>query len=471
MKPEASAARHSTEKADSPGFPVFRAARLRGFVFLCYRLLSSLGYWLTRRFTKPGYWLLGGLFATAMLGVDTEQSLAYQIFTFLLALLAVSLATSVMFRGRFAARRILPRFGTAGVPVSYQLVVENLTSQVQSSLLALENLADPRPTREEYIARQIAEEKRLKSLRFTRRRSHRSPAMAAVKEQPLPLLAPHSETEVRMELVPLKRGQVRLEGVTIGRPDPLGVFKSFKFLPLPQSLLVLPKRYPLPPIALPGTMKYQQGGVALAASVGESEEFVSLRDYRPGDPLRHIHWKSWARTGRPIVKEFQEEFFVRHALILDTFSDGELEEVFEEAVSVAASFACTIQTQESLLDLMFVGPQAYCFTSGRGLAHADQMLEILASVKVCHDKPFGSLQRLVLDHLSGLSGCICIFLAWDEARKNFVEQLKMFGIPLLVLIITEPGKAESIDAGSVRGELARVHALEAGKIAEGLAQL
>ena len=61
----------------------------------------------------------------------------------------------------------------------------------------------------------------------------------------------------------------------------------------------------------------------MASSVGESEEFVSLRDYRRGDPMRHIHWKSWAKTGKPIVKEFQDEFFVRHALILDTFAGGE----------------------------------------------------------------------------------------------------------------------------------------------------
>ena len=32
----------------------------------------------------------------------------------------------------------------------------------------------------------------------------------------------------------------------------------------------------------------------------------------------------------------------------------------------------------SLLDVMFVGPQAVCFTAGRGLAHAEQALEILA---------------------------------------------------------------------------------------------
>ena len=46
---------------------------------------------------------------------------------------------------------------------------------------------------------------------------------------------------------------------------------------------------------------------------------MSLRDYRPGDPLQRIHWKSFARTGDPVVREYQDEFFERHALILDTF--------------------------------------------------------------------------------------------------------------------------------------------------------
>ena len=83
---------------------------------------------------------------------------------------------------------------------------------------------------------------------------------------------------------------------------------------------------------------------------------MALRDYRPGDPPRHIHWRSWAKMGRPIVKEFEDEFFVRHALILDTFCEAPEADRFEESVSVAASFACSLQTQDSLLDLLFVGP-------------------------------------------------------------------------------------------------------------------
>src|SRR5208283_4263017 len=222
----------------------------------------------------------------------------------------------------------------------------------------------------------------------------------------IPALSPRGEGEVRMEILPLRRGVIRFTGTSVARTDPLGLFRSCVNVPASQAVLILPKRYLLPPIALPGSMKYQEGGVALAANVGRSDEFVALRDYRRGDPVRHIHWRSWAKAGRPIVKEFEDEFFVRHALVLDTFTAEPQSEILEEAVSVAASFVCTVLSQESLLDLLFVGAESYCFTAGRGLGHTDRMLEILAGVRACRDQPFPALEHLVLSHVSAVSGCV-----------------------------------------------------------------
>ena len=207
----------------------------------------------------------------------------------------------------------------------------------------------------------------------------------------------------------------------------------------------------------------------MASSVGDSEDFVSLREYRPGDPLRKIHWKSWAKTGKPVVKEYQDEFFVRHALILDTFQKTAHSEILEEAVSIAASFACEVQTQESLLDLMFVGTEAYCFTSGRGLAHTDKMLEILAAVIACQDKSFDYLTPVVISRASMLSGCICIFLCWDEERRKLVNYLKALGLPILVLIIaTGEGNDDHPDPELMKDKVENFHLLKLGKIQEGL---
>jgi uncharacterized protein (DUF58 family) len=223
----------------------------------------------------------------------------------------------------------------------------------------------------------------------------------------------------------------------------------------------------VPPLALPGTRRYQPGGIALASSVGDSEEFVSLREYRPGDPLKRIHWRSSARVGRAVVREHQDEFFVRHGLVLDTFMPVGAEDRFEDAVSVAASFAAGVRAQESLLDLMFVGPEAYVFTAGRGLGQLERMLEVLADVRPCLDRPFSALHRLVAERHHALSGVICVFLVWDEARRALVQHLRAFGVPALTLLITDPRAPHAGDDLGSEG----VRALVRGRIAEGLAGL
>lgn len=440
------------------------------FFFLAYRATSGLWYWARRRFTLAGLCVAGGFFLAGSTGIDIENTVTYQSFALLLALLLATFTSSLFFRFKFSATRLLPRFGTAGQPLYYRILVRNLTAKPQAGLTLLERLADPRPAFRDWLGFQMAESKRVRPFRMAQRRRRNPFRQATLKEAEVPPLPPKDEAEVRVEMFPLRRGIVHFTGVTIARTDPLGLFRSFATISLPQTVLILPRRYPLPPIALPGAHRYQEGGVALAANVGRSEEFVSLREYRRGDPLRHIHWRSWAKAGKPIVKEFEDEFFVRHALVLDTFDPEPNSEVLEEAVSVAASFACTVLTQESLLDLLFVGVQSYCFTAGRGLAHADQMLEILASVKNCADKTFETLEHLVINHVAVVSGCICVLQCWDAARRKFVEKLKALGVPLLVLVVVRPGDAKP-DAGPMRDEPGHFHVLEIGKIKEQLAAL
>jgi uncharacterized protein (DUF58 family) len=383
----------------------------------------------------------------------------------------LSVASAFFFRARFSARRILPRVGTAGQPLRYRVRINNLMPKIQSGLVFLENVVDPRPPFTDWLAFQMAESRRVRPFRMSQRRRRNPFRIAVAKAFDIPALEAMGEIEISAELLPLRRGILRLTGITVARADPLGLFRSFLKIPSVQTVLILPKRYPLPPIALPGAMRYQEGGVALAANIGRSEEFVALREYRHGDPLRHIHWRSWAKVGKPIVKEFEDEFFVRHALVLDTFDDEPNSEILEEAVAVAASFACTVLTQESLLDLLFVGNQTYCFTAGRGLAHAEQMLEILASVRNCPDKPFSTLEQLVVNHISIVSGCICILQKWDPARRALLDKLKLLGVPMLVFVIVPEGRVIRNDGEILPADSEWLHLLEIGKIEETLARL
>jgi hypothetical protein len=121
-----------------------------------------------------------------------------------------------------------------------------------------------------------------------------------------------------------------------------------------------------------------------------------------------------------------------------------------------------------LLDLMFVGPRAVCFTTGRGLGRAEQALELLASVQTSGEKPFADLQELVLRHASIVCGCVCVFLAWDEPRRELVQQLRALGLPALVLVVIGAGQGEKFRKAHTEDLPEHFHVLEVGKAAEGL---
>ncbi len=416
--------------------------KMRYFFFKNFNRIFRFDRWIRRRFTTAGLLVLGSLIAAATFGIDTRQNLAYQLFALLFAFLFLAFLSSWFVRLRLSVERKLPEIATVGESIQYRVCVQNHSRKLQQNLILRDYLKQPLPTFEKFLqAKEPRENKRNwfdNYVGYPRWRWLMNLNRGAIiEEEKLPAIPPSGSISIKMTLQPLRRGYIYFSNLTIACPDPFGLFNYLYKIDLPDRLLILPKRYPVGEISLLGLRKYQRGGVQLAMSVGEAEEFVSLREYRPGDSLRHIHWKSWAKLGKPIVKEFQDEFFVRYALILDTFTEQAYGELFEAAVSVASSFASAPHSEEILLDLMFIGTQAYCFNSGRGLAHTGQLLEILACVEACTDKPFESLYPLVREYADALSGGVCILLNWDESRQQLIQILKQAGIPVLVFVISE----------------------------------
>jgi uncharacterized protein (DUF58 family) len=435
-----------------------------------YLLATALNYRLPRRLTKAGLLAIVSIMLVGAIGTDMESSMAFQAFALLFCLLIVGWVWTPWFRGRFSLERSLPRLATVGQPFRYRVQIRNLGARAYRSLEWMEDLADPRPSLAEFT-RLIHPTGRMRAFRLAKWSGPKlDNRQATVSSPDMPHLAAQGTAIADVEVVPLRRGPLRFRGVTMARRDPLGLVRGFVKTELSETVLVLPKRYPVPSLGFAGNRQYQPGGVALASSIGESEEFVSLRDYRPGDPFRRIHWRSWARTGRPIVKEYQDEYFIRYGLLLDTFARPDQADVFEEAVSVAASFACTLADQECLLDLLFVGSQAFCFTTGRGLGQPEQALEILASVQPAVDQPFASLRELVLRHVGVLAGCVCVFVTWDAARRDLVRQLQAAGLPVLPLVVTEPLSDDPPLNDDAEPQV-EIHQLTAGRIAEDLREL
>jgi uncharacterized protein (DUF58 family) len=165
-----------------------------------------------------------------------------------------------------------------------------------------------------------------------------------------------------------------------------------------------------------------------------------LRYYRPGDPLHHIHWRTFARTGELVIKEFEDEFFVRYALVLDTFVPPERERVFEEAVSIAASYIASMNPHDAILDLVLGGREMDAFSSGRGLGGSEKMLEILSCVESCPDKTVLELKPVLESGLKKISGAILIFSGWSRDHEDICRIIHEALVPAFVIVLAEDAR-------------------------------
>ena len=429
--------------------------------------------WIRRRFTAIGLALLVAL-AVTLGTANHEQTMGFPTFLLLVSVLAIALVVSPFFRMRFTVTRQAPPLVTAGNPFTMRVHITNLSNRVQSGLDYAEDLREPRLTSQDVINRL---REALTWQPQNGRIPYLSPSTRAARCEPVPVpaLPVSASREIEVVITAWRRGQLRLAGGMLMRTDPFGVFRAFcrafSRNEVPQTVLVLPARYPLPPLALLGQSREQPEGAALATGIGQSEEFVALRDYRRGDPLKHVHWRSVARTGRVVVKEYQDEHLMRHGLVLDTCCPARDDLRFEEAVAVAASFACTVPDQESLLDLLLVGDHAVCVTSGRGLGSTQRMLEVLALVQPTREIRFEALEALVAQHRDALSSCLVLLLAWDAPRRALIKRLRVQQLPVIVLLLLPRGQSAPAERGEPDEQPDRLIVLESGRIPECLRAL
>jgi uncharacterized protein (DUF58 family) len=134
-----------------------------------------------------------------------------------------------------------------------------------------------------------------------------------------------------------RRGLYEFGPAEIRTADPFGLLRFVRRLEERPEIMVYPQVFELHGFPLRG--RSAEAG-ARDSFKRRGDEFSDLREYRHGDDRRHIHWKSVARTGELIVKEFAHESPRRHAVVLDLYHGlgvhvSEVE--VEHAVSAAGS--------------------------------------------------------------------------------------------------------------------------------------
>jgi len=149
-------------------------------------------------------------------------------------------------------------------------------------------------------------------------------------------LAPGQAIEELFAIPTSRRGVLPVGPVSVVRGDPLGLFERVHRRDDPVDLYVHPRTVPFDGQTL-GFMRDLEGLPATDLSP-DDVSFHALREYQAGDDLRHVHWRSTARTGRLMVRQYEETRRSHFVIGLSTAaSDYRTPDEFELGISVAGS--------------------------------------------------------------------------------------------------------------------------------------
>jgi uncharacterized protein (DUF58 family) len=167
------------------------------------------------------------------------------------------------------------------------------------------------------------------------------PVGRGLAEFQLPSMAPKQEVE-ELFAVPTNRRAVIVAGPAESvRGDALGLLRRAVRWADPIDLFVHPRTVRLAPSAA-GLVRDLEGQVSKKITNNDIA-FHALRPYVPGDDRRYVHWRTSARIGQLMVRQFEETRRSQVTMIMPTRSDlYASEEEFELAVSITASIAAQI---------------------------------------------------------------------------------------------------------------------------------
>lgn len=186
-------------------------------------------------------------------------------------------------------------------------------------------------------------------------------------------LAPGQKAEELFAIPTQRRGVVKVGPVSVVRGDPIGLFERAHRRDEPVDLFVHPRTVLFDGQSL-GFLRDLEGLPAADLS-RDDVSFHALNEYQPGDDLRHVHWRSTARTGVMMVRQY-EETRRSHFVIGLSRSSGDYasEADFELAISVAGSIGLRALRDSQRVDVRVQGRELRADTGKR-------LLDSLAAVE------------------------------------------------------------------------------------------
>lgn len=295
-------------------------------------------FWSWRRieFSRGGTFFTVGAFAIGFAAINTGNNLLYLLLGAMLGFVAVSSWLSEQVIGGVIIGRHTPRGVTAGNPVRVEYEVENGRRKIP--VFAIEIGENGLPERG-----------------F------------------VPYLRAGGRTVARAHYRFARRGVVPLGPVAVSTSFPFGLFRKTRTVDLPGELVVWPRTDRPVPLQELGAGRHAAVGPVFQGPTGPRGEYRGLRGYRPGDDPRDIHWRTSARLGVPVVREYEQSVAETWWLCLDT--RGGAGPFAEAAVEMAASLAARAVQTGQRFGFSSGGP---AIEPGQGPGHLERILNSLA---------------------------------------------------------------------------------------------
>ena len=249
-------------------------------------------------FTRMGRWYTGFTIAIGLAATNTGNNLLFLVLALLLASIVVSGILSEQTLKGVTVERRLPAVAIAGQPALVGLLTRNVKKRAPSFSLEI------REARGEVSGRGF-----------------------------VILLPARQSTEVAYRFVPRRRGLHRFRQIEVATRAPFGFFEKSRPLDAEAELVVFPREVPAPALT---ARALAREGDRPEDRIGIGVEVQSLRDHRPGEDARSIHWRSSARAGRLIGIDREQERRKRVCVLLDQRSlrGEQLESAIERAAAL-----------------------------------------------------------------------------------------------------------------------------------------
>jgi uncharacterized protein (DUF58 family) len=273
-----------------------------------------------------------------------------------------------------------------------------------------------------------------------------------------------SSAQIELTKTALRRGVYESGTARLRTGSPAGLVRTTRSIDVASDLRVVPRwvelrSFPiLEPSSFPSDLLHER------ARTGAGEQYLGVRGYRPGDPPRWVHWKSSARAGHLVVREYEEEVASRVVLVLAGADEGHPpDSAFEAIVQATASIARYALVTGHPVDLVRAGPDG----SPQQIVAPDRVgvLDWLAEARPV-DAPMDELTGVALTRV-GRRGTV-VLLATTSGRAGSSlgkAALTAQGAGSRAIIVAAVASSWSRKGGDGATQDSLLHELEKGRAA------